>query len=202
MRAHRPGLATHLAAGATRTAPCLFVRAALTGPLTVALTALVPDDRHATAAMVGKPGMGTPGRWDREAPPLPGELDVRRERAPFLLHASCLFPKPAWPALLPSLAARLRCPSCWCAPRTPCVPGVSARPVATAPAASAAEGQTLTQEPCGSTVHSLGTREKDTEVPALGGAQDCAESRHERWLERPSRSLEERERSAEPPRGG
>ena len=98
-----------------------------------------------------RPGNGAGGQpasdvWPQSAPgagakrPDRGRRGrcARRERAPFLLHASCLFPKPAWPALLPSLAARLRCPSCWCAPRTPCVPGVSARPVATAPAASAA----------------------------------------------------------------
>ena len=83
--------------------------------------------------------MGTPGRRDREAPPLPGgaSMSGASVRLVSCTRRAC-FPKPAWPALLPSLAARLRCPSCWCAPRTPCVPGVSARPVATAPAASAA----------------------------------------------------------------
>jgi hypothetical protein len=41
---------------------------------------------------------------------------------------------PAWHALLLALAARLQWPSCWCAQRTPCVPGVAARMVASAPA--------------------------------------------------------------------
>jgi hypothetical protein len=47
-------------------------------------------------------------------------------------------PKPAWHALLPSLAVRPREPSCWCAPR----------------------GQALTQEPCGITFQTLARREE------------------------------------------
>ena len=47
-------------------------------------------------------------------------------------------PRPAWYALLPSLAARPRWPSCWCAQR----------------------GQALTQEPCGITFQTLARREE------------------------------------------
>jgi hypothetical protein len=55
---------------------------------------------------------------------------------------------PAWHALLLALAARLRWPSCWCAQRTPCWPGVAARTVASAPAASATPATRTTGRCC------------------------------------------------------
>jgi hypothetical protein len=169
-----------------------------------------PIERHSVAAWQGFGGAEPPKRAPAHASP------ARHCACPACTRSACctwpLAGRCAWHHRLPSVAATPRCPSSWHAERRPVHAEVAARPVVSTPAASAAAshqdhlprrqqsthalgrsgairsaaaGLTLTQEPGGITVQTL-ARGEERPQRTRGRSGTAA-------------SMQERQRSAEPP---